>query len=383
MDRRYEVVVVGGGPVGSAAAQQCAKAGLSTLLIEEQAHIGIPVQCAGLLSCSAFDECRVSERSVLNTVSGATVTAGSASFSFDAGTTKAYVVDRAILDQEMVYAAADAGVDIQVKTQGYHLDKPGHRLMTRGAFGHEEISYEVLIAADGPRGSIGRMAGLPRAPVYLSGLQCDMAYDTDQDKVGIYPNASPEFFGWVIPTAPGRARIGMCGITGMKEKFERFIRDFGGKSIHYVSGTIPLGTLDRTVTDGVMVVGDAAAQAKPTSGGGVYTGVRSARHAASVASQACEQSRFDAGFLSTYEQLWRQDIGRELKVGYSAFRIRQRISPLEMERLVTAMSDSSVRDLIVRQGDMDRPGNLLKSLVLHPRMRRAAGSLALGLLRGS
>jgi len=56
MNQTYDVAIVGGGPVGSTAARICAKSGLKTLLIEEQAHFGYPVQCAGLLSDSAFRE---------------------------------------------------------------------------------------------------------------------------------------------------------------------------------------------------------------------------------------------------------------------------------------------------------------------------------------
>ncbi|MFH0966873.1 MAG: FAD-dependent oxidoreductase, partial [Methanobacteriota archaeon] len=137
MDRTYEVVVVGAGPAGSAAATACAKAGLSTLLIEEQAHIGIPVQCAGLLSCSAFDECRVSKKSVLNTVSGATISTDHASLSFDAGKKKAYVVDRSQLDLEMGIVAADAGAEIQLKTRAYGIYQAPHILKTTGTKGKE------------------------------------------------------------------------------------------------------------------------------------------------------------------------------------------------------------------------------------------------------
>ncbi|PKL60946.1 MAG: NAD(P)/FAD-dependent oxidoreductase [Methanomicrobiales archaeon HGW-Methanomicrobiales-4] len=376
MDRKFEVVVVGAGPAGTAAANACAKAGLSTLLIEEQAHIGIPVQCAGLLSCSAFEECRVSSASVLNTVSGATVTTENASFSFDAGKTKAYVVDRSLLDLEMGIAAADAGAEIQLKTLASALSPSSHILTTTGANGKEKIHYNVLIAADGPRASIGRMAGLPRAPVYLSGLQCDIPCKTDLDKVTIYPNASPEFFGWAIPLGEGRTRVGLCGFIHVKENFERFLAGFGSRTIHFVSGTIPLGTLKRTVAEGIMVVGDAAALAKPTSGGGIYTGVRSARHAAAVALLACEESRPDPEFLSIYEQRWKKDIGGELKNGFSAFRLRQMISPTDMNKVISLMGDQSISDLIVRRGDMDRPGKLIGSLLIHPRMY-AAGSILL------
>jgi len=375
MDRNYDVVVVGAGPTGSAAAESCAKAGLKVLLIEEQAHIGVPVQCAGLLSCSAFEECRVSTRSVLNTVSGATVTAGNSALSFDAGKTKAYVVDRALLDQEMGYAAVDTGAEIQLKTIAYALDPHRHRLKVTGHQGKEEIGYRILIAADGPRATIGRLAGLPRAPVYLSGLQCDLACDTDQEKVTIYPNASPEFFGWVIPMGEGRARVGMCGITNLKEKFERFISGFGSQKVQFVSGTIPLGTLSNTVVEGIMAAGDAAAMAKPTSGGGVYTGVRAGRHAATVATLACEAGRTDSAFLRTYEKLWRNDIGNELKFGFAAFKYRQHITQDEMEQIISVMSSPDIRDLIVQKGDMDRPGRLLRSLLLHPSMYRAGGVL--------
>ncbi|MDR2855847.1 MAG: FAD-dependent oxidoreductase, partial [Methanomicrobiales archaeon] len=90
----YDVIVVGAGPSGSAAAHAVAQAGLRVLCVEEHATIGYPVQCAGLLSNNAFHECRVTNDSVFHSVSGATLVAGSSSFSFDAKKTKAVVVDR-------------------------------------------------------------------------------------------------------------------------------------------------------------------------------------------------------------------------------------------------------------------------------------------------
>ena len=103
----YDVIVAGGGPVGSSAAKFCADRGLKTLLIEEHAGFGRPVQCAGLLSNNAFAECRVSEDSVLNKVKGARIVSGLGNeLSFNAGITKAYIVDRSLLDAEMGMNAA-------------------------------------------------------------------------------------------------------------------------------------------------------------------------------------------------------------------------------------------------------------------------------------
>jgi flavin-dependent dehydrogenase len=164
MHRRYDVVVVGGGPAGSTAARICAESGLKTLLVEEQAHIGYPVQCAGLLSCNAFSECEVSKSSVMNTVSGADVHAGTATCSFDAGKTMAYVVDRAALDQEMARRAADAGADIRLKTIASGISRRSKTLRVKGIYGTKEVEYSMVIAADGPRSTISRMVGIPRAP---------------------------------------------------------------------------------------------------------------------------------------------------------------------------------------------------------------------------
>ena len=119
----YDVIVVGAGPAGSAAARECARLGLSTLCLEEHGTIGYPVQCAGLLSTAAFDECRIpSERSILNKVTGARVISGAGSeLLIDAKKTKALVVDRGTLDREMAEAAANAGAEFRLKTAVYDV----------------------------------------------------------------------------------------------------------------------------------------------------------------------------------------------------------------------------------------------------------------------
>jgi len=128
---RYDVVVVGAGPAGSACARACAERGLTTCLIEEHGTIGYPVQCAGLLSARALAECRVSKRPVQNTVSGAKVISSLGSeLSFDSGETKAYVVDRGMLDLEMAAAAAGAGADVRVRTA--YAGRTGSSIVTEG-----------------------------------------------------------------------------------------------------------------------------------------------------------------------------------------------------------------------------------------------------------
>ncbi len=371
---RYDVVVAGAGPAGSAAASACAKSGLSTLCIEEHGSIGYPVQCAGLLSNSAFAECRTSERPVFHRVSGAKVISGLGSeILIDAKVTKALVVDRAALDREMAKSAADAGAEFRLKTSV--RDVGDETVFTRGIYGHEEIGFKILIAADGPRSTIARQYGLERAKVYLSGIQADIPCLFDPRFVGIYPDASPDFFGWAIPLGEGRTRIGLCGLSGVPERFAAFARQFGHSSTHLVTGTLPLGIMNRTYARRTLFVGDAAGFAKPTSGGGVYTGVRSARHAAAVAADCCENDRFADRDLASYEKRWKADIGKELELGFRLFAMRRKMNTEQIDALIRALNDPEILRAIVDHADMDRPGTIASMLLRKPAVLSCMGSL--------
>ncbi|HDS62925.1 MAG TPA: NAD(P)/FAD-dependent oxidoreductase [Methanofollis liminatans] len=371
----YDVAVVGAGPAGSAAAEACARAGLSTLCIEEHAAPGLPVQCAGLLSANAFAECRVSERSVLNRVRGARIVSSTGTgFSFDAGVTKGYVVDRAALDAEMVRAAAAAGAEFWMKTAVVGAGEG--RLLTRGVNGRQEVAARLVIAADGPRSGVARMLGIARAPIYLSGIQAEVPLERESHLVEIHPNAAPQFFAWVIPAGEGRARVGMCGTANVRDDFCRFARPYLSSVTHLVTGTIPLGTMPRTHGRRTLFVGDAAGMAKPTSGGGVYTGVRAARHAAAIAVSCCESGNFSDNALADYERRWKGDFGRELAQGMRFFRFRQEIAPAQVDHLIEVMADPEITDLIVRYGDMDRPDALVRRLLTKKKILTSFGIMA-------
>ncbi len=371
---KYDVIVIGAGPAGSAAAEECARAGLSTLCIEEHGTIGIPVQCAGLLSTAALEECRVSGRSVQNQVCGARVITGSGTgLSIDAKKTKAYVVDRGVLDREMAESAARAGSEFRLKTAVYGIRDD--RVLTRGASGREEFPFRMLIAADGPRGTVARLLKMERSLVYLAGIQADMPHECDPRFVEIYPDASPEFFGWSIPTAPGRIRVGLCGSTNIPRRFDAFVRRFGSGMTQLVTGTLPLGIMPRTYGHRTLFVGDAAGFAKPTSGGGIYTGVRSARHAAAVAAEACRKGDFSDEVLAGYEKRWRDDFGLELEIGFRLFSYRQTLKSEDLDALLAGLNDPDIIRTIEEYGDMDRPRELLRRLAMKPAALRLLAPL--------
>ena len=271
------------------------------------------------------------------------------------------------------------GAEFRLRTSVASLK--GNRAITEGPRGREEIGFSILIAADGVRSSIARMLGLGRAEFILGGLQAEVRCPADPRFVEIHPHASPEFFGWVIPSGNGRARVGLCGKGDLRKRLSDLLQPYEGGVLHLVSGALPLGVLDRTYGSRALIVGDAAGMVKPTSGGGIYTGVRAARHAATVAADCSRNGSFRDRDLALYEKHWKEDFGRELAVGMALYRARRGLSPGEVDAILSALRDPGIVSEIVEYGDMDRPAALVHRLGMNPRVIRAAGILLKGGLR--
>ena len=111
-------------------------------------------------------------------------------------------------------------------------------------------------------------------------------------------------------------------------------------------GVIPLRPLSKTYADRVLVVGEAAGQVKPTTGGGIYYGLLCADIAAGVLHQAFLAGNFSAAILSAYQKKWWARLNRELTIGYWAQALLARLSNNHIERLFHLASKKGVSELI-------------------------------------
>ena len=132
----------------------------------------------------------------------------------------------------------------------------------------------------------------------------------------------------------------------------------------FVVGGIPIGPMKKTYAVGLMVVGDAAGQCKPVSGGGIYTSAVAAKIAAKVAAEAIEENDFSEKKMAEYEKRWKKELGRELEIGMHAHAYRMRLTDKEMDELFDELNDPEILDLITEYGDMDHPSVLIRKLML-------------------
>jgi flavin-dependent dehydrogenase len=277
----------------------------------------------------------------------------------------------------MAERAACCGAEYSLKTCITQINPQKKTLFLTGVRGRTELSYNILIAADGPRSVIARGLAIAPPRYVYAGIQAEVSWDGCQDLVELHPNASPDFFAWMIPLSSTRARIGLCSMHHAPEHFAAFAEQFGPSRVHEMTGTIPLGVRNRTYGSGCLIAGDAAGFPKPISGGGVYTGIRSARHAAVTAIAAAECGDVSDASLATYERLWRADFGQELDLGLKALSLRRSLNQSEIDATIDALNHPDILELIIRTGDMDHPSVLLRKLLTKPKLISSFGLLGI------
>lgn len=392
---KYDVVVVGAGPVGSTAARYAALNGAKVLLLEEHASIGSPVGCTGLLSTRAVAECELkpSEEFVFNSVRGAFVHAPDGQcLPIDGRQTRAHVVSRKNFDRALALMAVEEGVELSLRTRAVGFEKKNQetakegqqvklRVLRNGK--PETICSPIVIGADGVKSRIASYAGLEKPARILPGIQIEAPYASeDIDFVELFPGSSaPGFFAWTVPVDEKVSRIGLALEPGIAWKnsqeersplsyLEKFLRSnphvkarYSGGMLDFVVGGIPIGPQEKTTSDGILLVGDAAGQAKPTSGGGIYTGAFAAKIAGKVAAQAVLEGDTSAERLSEYDQLWRKGLGKELEIGLKIHDYIGKLEDRQLNDLIGSLNTPSILNTITEYGDMDHPSILMRKLI--------------------
>jgi len=365
-----ELLVIGGGPAGCSFAAKAAK-GAQVTVLEEHPEVGRPVQCTGLVAPRVVDMARAKE-SVLCSLHGAR-------FHFPLGTTvdfrspevKAMVVERRAFDRRCAEAAIDAGAQILVSSRLTKavIGKDGvdARFLREGR--SERCSAGLVVGADGYKSRVSEIVGLPPAKERIKGIQVDLDVKDDSDVLDVYvgKNVAPGFFAWRIPCGDF-VRVGVCISQGndtpshyLQSLLRRLELD-DARILERISGAIPIGPPLRTYADRTLLIGDAAGQAKPLSGGGLYTGMTAAAIAADVALAALREADMSAERLSEYQRRWKVVFGRELERGYLIRRAYLRLSDRRLEALGRTLDRPEVKE-VLSIGDIDFPSLLAPQII--------------------
>ncbi|MFW6190102.1 MAG: geranylgeranyl reductase family protein [Candidatus Bipolaricaulota bacterium] len=370
VNRKPQVLVVGGGPAGSITGRVSAEGGADTLLIDKKTDLAESSACGGLVSLETWERLGASDQVIENEIRGVFVHPPEGeSFDLSAPETKAYVIDRDELNADLATRAKKKGVKVKTGTGIYRRDDRSVTIRSVDGSEEERLEPRVIIGADGPRSDVRRLFALERPSKLLYAIQEETEFTSRRsDFVEVFfgKDLAPGFFGWIIPVSRNRARIGLATSRGerIKHLFANLAEKIGIEPTDaFRTGVIPIGVPESPCKNGVLTVGDAAGQVKPTSGGGIYPLSITARIAGEVAIEAVNGLEKPG---RVYYDRWMNEVGEELKREMLLHRILDRVSDKRLTRLLSLLKREEIASWISRNGEIDHLYPLAKKMIKDP-----------------
>ena len=350
----YDLVVVGVGPAGARLARGAAERGYDVLALEK-GEVGDPLACSGHVSTDLWTFTPPGTRPDLlqNEVRGARFHAGGVdtpAHRFYKPEPVSNVIDRVGLDRVLADAARKAGADVREHRTVTDVRQNDDRAVVTVSTpdGDSEIATRLVAGCDGPASRVRRAVGLPDPDELLHGVLGFAETPDSGDFVDVHLTV-PNFFAWRIPRGEAGVEYGLAAPPGseVRERFDDLVADYDTGVSRRCSGLIPIGPPAKTTKRRTFLVGDAAAQTKPFTGGGILYGMT----AADAAVRTIDPE--DPSTLVDYERAWRSELGREIRLGAAVRRAYSLPTPVQRAGLTVAAGEIGVH--------MDRPSTLLSA----------------------
>ena len=376
----YDVAVIGAGPVGSYTAYRLAKQGHSVLLLEEHPIIGEPRHCTGVLGREAYSRFPDLPREPIHTELTAAwiISPGGERVRSTWFEKQAYVIHRARFDQALSQMAVQAGAELRTACRVNRIDRQSHGLrfhLAGDGAGGDTAEARSAIIATGSSYRLQGPLGFPIPSAHLYCAQTEVGSDEIKDvEVYIGSHVAPGSFAWAVPLGNGRVRVGVTAHRMATQHLEELlasphlasrIRRAGER---VVKRPVPIRPVERSASDRILLVGDAAGQVKPTTGGGIYYGLIGSEIASETLSMGLRSDRLDLTFLSSYDRRWKRALGGEMLMGWMGRKVFEHISDRKLDRLVAVCRHKSVEELINPIAEFDWHSKAVFSFLRSPRV---------------
>jgi len=365
----YDICIVGASIAGNYMTYLLSKSNLRIAVFEDHKEIGIPFQCAGIISQKLSQLVELPKEIVLNRVTTAKIVNPSGKFINLSGDDHPYIIDRIALDR-LYYNKIKNDPNItyyfgeRYKSFEYRIHNGKNFVLIETS--KRKIKTKMLIGSDGPLSSVGKQLNVKNNVLYASQIRIKANFNEEEAAMYFDP-LWKQLFGWIVPEGNRVFRIGIAAAKNVNNCFRRYLEKLGidiNNKIDQQGGIIPYGIMNKIAFDNILLLGDSAGQVKATTGGGIIMLLTAAKYASNCVNLCFKNENFSRGFIKKYyEKPCSQTIGRELKLHYLIRLILEKFKDKDFEIFFKIIKENEIEHLITLYGDMDFPKALIIKLL--------------------
>jgi geranylgeranyl reductase family protein len=379
MQQSVDALIVGGGPGGLFMAARLAERGLRTLVCEEHSRVGDPVHCTGVLSADTFPRFDLPRCATLNELSTVRFQSpGGIHVDYMTASPLATVIDRPAFDRALADRAVAAGAEVRAgaRVTALDVDSDGVTVSLGDAF----VRARLAVLACGASYAFQRRFGFGLPRTYLHTAQRELRATRLSDvELHFGRQVAPGGFAWAVPVQRPDGPYVRIGVMASRDVLQCYaqminrVRERWGvldADLPPRQKILPLGAIDRTFGDRVLVVGDAAGLVKPTTGGGIHYSIISAALAARVAVDALGRDRLDAETLSAYERSWREELADEFEAQHELRDVVTKLSDQAIDSFFELAHTDGIMPIVRATARFNEHRPLIRAIFKHPPARK-------------
>jgi len=375
----YDVIVVGAGPAGLAAARRASEGGARTLLLEKNPEIGAAKPCAEGTSKSTFKTAGISPKPHI-----ALVELNAMVFAPNMKHVKigemGYAIDKTAFLQEMALKAAEAGVEIRVREPVETVGRHDNSMLVKTTCG--EYRTPVVVGADGYNSTVAKSLGVTEKSesvvcVQYKMVNCNLEYPSAA-RVYLGGEVAPGGYAWIFPKGDRIANVGI-GVRRVPAKayLDKLVKRLEGEFkraqiVDYRGAMVPVGgIIKQSVLDGVLLIGDAAGTVIPFTGAGIHSSIAAGFDAGEVSAKAVKEGDASRKRLMEFRKKYDEHWGDRIKKSLKAMRAIETLKDDELNMLQEIVTEQDILDLANGINISSVGTKLLKHPMLAARLARA------------
>ncbi|MCC6003042.1 MAG: NAD(P)/FAD-dependent oxidoreductase [Thermofilum sp.] len=382
----YDALVVGAGPAGLMYSRVLSARGFKVVVVEKNEALAAK-PCGEGISARVLRTAEISKadhsRFVSHVIKGAVVVApnGKEVVVKEEGE-MGYIIDKKNFLRVMAEYSASSGADVFVKEPAEEVSfRGGHWVVKTRTM---ELQARLLVGADGYLSFVSKALGLERPgerkviPTIQYVMPSVEVRDPDMTYFFLGNKIAPKGYVWVFPKDGHLANVGI-GVQGGPPKayLDGFIKkhpeifkkpcilEFKGAAV-----TIG-GMLSEIVADHALLIGEAAGQVIPLTGGGIHTSIAGGKIAAEVSAAALEEGNLSRQRLSEYKDKYNEYWGRRIKDSLRGLNAIEKLSDEELNQLADILSPEDVVNLANGENIATVAIKLLKHPIFSIKLARA------------